>query len=120
MFYNRSSTFSASEYILITLTSLLGIATEGTSVAASLCLYTCHTTDFTKLNIMNLGNLQWHEIHTEFYEIWSSSSKTEIEGHAYNTVTSAYLHPTRGELHTRRIFYVHVVNTFVASNMLAM
>jgi len=123
MFYNRSSTFSSSEYILITLTSLLGIAIKGASVAASLCLYTCHITDFTKLNITSLSNLQRHEIHTEFDEIWSASSITEIEGHTYSTITSsAYLHPTReGKLVTHRtyIFHVHVVNTFIASNMLA-
>jgi len=65
-FYDRSSTFSSSEYILITLTSLLGIATKGASVDASLCLYTCHITDFTKLNIRSLGKLQRHEIRTEF------------------------------------------------------
>jgi hypothetical protein len=60
MFYNRSSTFSSSEYILITLTSLQGIELKGASVAASLWFYTCHITNFTKLNIMNLGNLQQH------------------------------------------------------------
>jgi hypothetical protein len=68
MFYNRSSTFSSSEYILITLTSLLDIALKGASVAVSMCLYTCHITDFTKLNVMSLSNLQQHEIHTEFDE----------------------------------------------------
>jgi len=68
MFYNRSSTFSSSEYILITLTSILGIALKGASVAVSMCLDTCHITDFTKLNVMSLSNLQQHEINTEFDE----------------------------------------------------
>jgi hypothetical protein len=88
MFYNRSYRFSSSEYILITLTTLLGIALKGASVAASMCLYTCHITGFTKLNIMSLDNLQWHEIHTEFDEIWSASSITEIDGNTYSTITS--------------------------------
>jgi hypothetical protein len=61
MSYNGSSTSSSSEYILITLTSLMGIALKGASVAASY-FYTCCITDFRKLNIMSLGNFQGHEI----------------------------------------------------------